>query len=620
MQSSSLPFGALSPETRRDLGKYRLIAEIGRGGMGVVYLAVLRGLDGFRKLVVVKELRPEFLGTDASVTMFMHEARVAGRLNHPNIVQTIEVGVEGPRRFIAMEYLDGQPLHQLVHRALAQSNRLPLRMHLGILVDVLSALEYAHDSTDFDGTPLGVVHRDVSPHNVIVTYEGQTKLVDFGISKTAAAAVEEAGDGGVEGKMRYMAPEQAAGGRVDRRADLFSVGAMLWEAVVGERPWEGQSDEEVFQSLIAGSIPRVREAWPDVDPELAAIVDRAMSVELNARYATAAGMRADLERYIGARNLTPTARSLGASVSRLFADDRAQRRALVDGQLRLLNEGAEARGPNSPRAKLGMVAPTPFREDTLHSPTGGSSPPSSNLGSSLSLPPPAEPRSGRPLVLLPGLGRGRSQSPTPIAAAAAFGAALVIAAVWADRTRWNAGPVMTASAAANLPPPAAPADAPARAAHVSIRALPAFARIYLDDVAVPNPFVVDHGRDTTAHRLRVEAVGYETKTRAFTYAEDIELEMSLSPDTAAPRSPPTAPPSPPTAPAVARRPPSARPSTPSGAEVCEPPFAVDGSGKKHWKLECLDGAAPAPSPDQASFGPPRPAAKPKPIDTGSPYP
>ena len=614
-----MPFAAVPPEIRRDLGKYRLIAEIGRGGMGVVYLAVLRGLDGFRKLVVIKELRPEFLGTDASVTMFMHEARVAGRLNHPNIVQTIEVGADGPRRFIAMEYLDGQPLHQLVQRALAQSNRLPLRMHLGILVDVLSALEYAHDSTDFDGTPLGVIHRDVSPHNVIVTYEGQTKLVDFGISRTAAVPVEEEGDGGLEGKMRYMAPEQAAGGRVDRRANLFSVGAMLWEAVVGQRPWEGQSDEEVFENLIGGAIPRVRDAWPDVDPELAAIVERAMSVELNARYATAAEMRGDLERYIGARNLTPTARSLGGSVSRLFADDRAHRRALIDGQLRLLNDAAEARGSTTSRAKLGMAAPPPFREETLHSPTGhGTSPPSSSPGSALSLPPPAEPRSGRPLVLLRGLGRGRSQSATPFIAAAAFGAALVIAAVWADRMRWSAVPVLTASAAASMPAaaasmpaPAAPTDSTPRPAHASISVFPAFARLYLDDVAVPNPYVVDHARDTTAHRLRVEAAGYETKARAFTFAEDIELEIHLSPDSAA---------QPPPALAVPKHPVSARPSTPSTTTMCEPPFTVDGSGKKHWKLDCFDGDAPGPSTDQAGQGPPRLPVQPKPIDTGSPYP
>ncbi|HXN32425.1 MAG TPA: serine/threonine-protein kinase, partial [Polyangiaceae bacterium] len=293
-RTPAVPLGAVPLEIRRDLGKYRLIAEIGRGGMGVVYLAVLRGIEGFRKLVVVKELRPEFLGADACVTMFMDEARVAARLNHPNIVQTIEVGADGARRFIAMEYLDGQPLQQLVQRALAQSNRLSLRMHLGVLVDVLTALEYAHELTDFDGTALGMVHRDVSPHNVIVTYEGQTKLVDFGISKTAGA-VHETRAGVIQGKMRYMAPEQAAGRSVDCRADLFAAGAMLWEAIVGRRPWEGQSDDAILQSLVAGTVPRVRDAWPDVDPDLAGIVERAMSVDPDARYDTAGAMRADLE-------------------------------------------------------------------------------------------------------------------------------------------------------------------------------------------------------------------------------------------------------------------------------------------------------------------------------------
>ncbi len=622
--TSSVPLGAAPPEILRDLGKYRLIAEIGRGGMGVVYLSVLRGLDGFRKLVVVKELRPEFAASDACVTMFMHEAQVAARLSHPNIAQTIEVGAEGPRRFIAMEYLDGQPLQQLVHRALAQSNRLPLRMHLGILVDVLSALEYAHDSTDFDGTPLGVVHRDVSPHNVIVTYEGQTKLVDFGISKTTAESPEES-EGAVEGKMRYIAPEQGAGRPVDRRADLFSVGAMLWEAVVGRRPWEGQSDDEVLESLVAGRVPRVRDAWPDVDPELAAIVDRAMSADRERRYATAGEMRADLERYIGARNLTPTARSLAGTVSRLFAEDRTQRRALIDAQLRLLNQEGEARSSPSPRPRTGgKVASAPFREETLHSPTGASTGvPSSSPGSAISVPPPAsrDPRSGRPLVLLRGSGRARNQSAAPFIAAAGFGAVVVIAALMADRFHTGDGRslaaadsrVLAAGVTASEPPRRAAAEAPAHKTRLSVTASPAFAHLYLDDVVIPNPYVADLDSDTTAHRLRVEAPGYETKSRAFTFAEDVDLDIRLTPEPSPSSPTPTPQPSP-------RRMSPPRPPTGTSAPPCDPPFIVDANGKKHWKMECLDVQPQATAPAEASVPMLRPVARqPKPIDTGSPY-
>jgi serine/threonine-protein kinase len=509
-----------------------------------------------------------------------------------------------------MEYLDGQPLQQLVHRALAQSNRLPLRMHLGIMVDVLSALEHAHESTDFDGTPLGVVHRDVSPQNVIITYEGQTKLVDFGISK-AAGATHETPAGVLQGKMRYMAPEQAAGRPVDRRADLFSVGAMLWEAIVGHRPWEGQSDGAVLQSLILGTVPRVRDAWPDVDPDLAAIVERAMSVDVVARYPTAGAMRADLERYIGNRNLTPTARSLGASVSRLFAEDRTNRRAVIDAQLRsLMPPGTEARGSSpSSRVPNGKVARPASREETLHSPTAGG--PSSSPGSALSLPPPVAEPGGRFALLA---GAGRSQSVMPIVAAVGFGVVLALAVVLADRFRAADWHVVAMGAAASVPPYTPVADAAPRKAHMSVSASPASARLYLDDAAVSNPYEADHVRDTTAHRLRVEAPGYETKTRAFTFADAIELEIGLSPDSPAPTLLPTPP-------AVAQHAAAVRPpEPPPPAPICEPPFIADSTGKRHWKLECLGAEPRAAASVEVPLGLPRPViVKPKPIDVGSPY-
>jgi serine/threonine protein kinase len=604
------PEGANGPSSR-ELGKYRLIAEIGRGGMGVVHLAVLRGLEGFRKLVVVKELRPEVLDTEACVAMFMAEARVAARLNHPNIVQTIEVGADAARRFIAMEYLDGQPLQQIVQRALKQSNRMSLRMHLGIIVDVLTALDYAHELRDFDGRPLGVVHRDVSPQNVMVTYEGQTKLLDFGISKTTDA-MHETRDGVLQGKMRYMAPEQASGASVDRRADLFAVGAMLWEAVVGHRPWEGMTDGAVLQSLITGAVPRVRDAWPEVDPNLASIVERAMSVEPDARYSTAGEMRADLERYIGTRDMTPPkARSLGASVSRLFAEERGSRQALIDTHIRALTPGSPPRASSSPAVKLATPPRLP-PEFILSPPPSGA--PSSIGSSSISLTPPATvTQHGADGTSPAQAGHGRNQSIMTIAAAAAFGAFLAVAAVMVDRLRagdsHSVSTVGTASAPVQVAAHVTPAGATPRKTHVVVVASPAAARLYLDDVSVPNPYVAEHPSDTTARHLRVEADGYETTTRELTFAEDIDLVMSLSPD------PPE-----PSPVAVARRATMHPPQPPPSAPVCEPPYVVDGGGKKHWKLECLDsdtarGAAPAEGPS----APRATRVQPKPIDTGSPY-
>lgn len=176
-----------APDDPNVIGKYHLLATLGRGGMAEVFLAVIQGPAGFSKLVVLKELRPELSSEPEFLSMFLDEARLAARLQHPNVVQTNEVGHEGSRHFIAMEYLDGQPLSRVLSRMRGQ---LPLPLHLRVLSETLAALHYAHELRDFDGTPLAVVHRDVTPHNVFVTYDGEVKLVDFGIAKATDSSTE----------------------------------------------------------------------------------------------------------------------------------------------------------------------------------------------------------------------------------------------------------------------------------------------------------------------------------------------------------------------------------------------------------------------------------------------
>src|ERR1700722_16531169 len=171
------------------LGKYRLIAELGHGGMAEGYLAVAGGPAGFNKLVVIKQIRPQLAEDPEFLGMFLDEARLAARLSHPHVVQTNEVGQEGERYFIAMEYLEGQPLNRIVHR-LQKSGGLPLALHLKIVGDALLGLHHAHELVDYDGTPLSVVHRDVTSHNVFVTYDGQVKVVDFGIAKALNSSTE----------------------------------------------------------------------------------------------------------------------------------------------------------------------------------------------------------------------------------------------------------------------------------------------------------------------------------------------------------------------------------------------------------------------------------------------
>ncbi|MEM9696613.1 MAG: serine/threonine-protein kinase, partial [Myxococcota bacterium] len=233
-------------------GKYRPVAELGQGGMADVILALSQGPIGFNKLVVIKRLRSHLADDPEFVGMLIDEARLAARLNHPNIVHTNEVGEIDGTFFIAMEYLEGQPLHRIKRRAKRhESLDISLAMELQILADVLAGLHYAHELTDYDGTALQVVHRDVTPSNIFLTYDGVSKVLDFGIAK-ASGRTTETKTGVVKGKMTYMPPEQALGLEIDRRADIYSVGVMLWEAATGRRMWKGVDDVVILGKLIKG--------------------------------------------------------------------------------------------------------------------------------------------------------------------------------------------------------------------------------------------------------------------------------------------------------------------------------------------------------------------------------
>jgi serine/threonine-protein kinase len=245
--------------------KFRIVLRLSEGGTANIFLGVAQGKSGFKKLVVLKVPKQHVLEETEARRMFLNEARLAARLNHGNIVQTIEVLDQGGHPIIVMEYLEGQALSSILARA---RDAFPLSMHLAILSHALSGLHYAHDYTDFDGVCLNVVHRDMTPHNVFVTFDGHVKILDFGIAKLDRA------DGGTEtgvvkGKIRYMAPEQITGEKVDRRADLFAVGVMLWEAAARERMWPGDSDAVIMHRIVNGEIPAPSTVNPEVAPELA---------------------------------------------------------------------------------------------------------------------------------------------------------------------------------------------------------------------------------------------------------------------------------------------------------------------------------------------------------------
>src|SRR5688572_2345608 len=335
MANSSIPHapGEKAPAPNV-FGRYRLIADIGRGGMSDVYLAVTEGTEAaaqFQKLLVIKMLKRE-LGEDPDfVKMFLNEARLAARLNHPNIVQTIEIGNAGGRYFLAMEYLEGQPLHRVFRNADAREN-LSLAMRLHILVQALGGLHYAHDRTDYDGSPLDIVHRDISPSNLFVTYDGQVKLMDFGIAK-ARDSEAETRVGVFKGKAAYIAPEQVKGDGVDRRADIYSSGVLLWEMVTGRRLWQGLTQSETLKRVMAGEVPKPSSIDPRVPRELERIAMKALALHREERYGSASELGAELERF--AEHLLPAVigRDIGSVVSQAFTEDRGRIRQVIEAQL-----------------------------------------------------------------------------------------------------------------------------------------------------------------------------------------------------------------------------------------------------------------------------------------------
>src|SRR6476659_1558183 len=271
-------------------GKYQLFASLGRGGMADVFLSVARGQMGFNKLAVIKRLRQALAEEPSFRNMFLDEARLAARLSHPNIVHTYEVGEQNGVYFIAMEYLEGQSLNKVLKEALRRKEGIEPELGARIIADALGGLAYAHALADYDGRPLGIIHRDVSPHNIFVTYDGHTKVVDFGIAKAALSSTETE-VGVLKGKVAYMSPEQAMGGRIDQRADLFAMGIVLWELIARQRLMTGDNAANTLHRLMNEPIPRLSAAVPGIDPNLEMIVMRALEKDPALRWQSGQEMR-----------------------------------------------------------------------------------------------------------------------------------------------------------------------------------------------------------------------------------------------------------------------------------------------------------------------------------------
>lgn len=297
-------------------GKYEIIRPLASGGMGEVLLARQLGAPGFERLVVVKKVLSHLSHDPEFVQRFLDEMRLAAMLNHGNIVQVYEAGECGGEYYMAMEYVDGLNLKEVLATLRAKAQRMPEQLALYILGEVAKALDYAHTKTNEQGLSLGIVHRDVSPANLLLSWDGQVKLTDFGVAK-AAARLAESLPGTLHGKVYYMSPEQVCGLEVDARSDIFSLGTVAYELLAGERPFDGETDVAVIEAVRRCTPPSLAQVAPWVPASLRAIVARAMARERSDRYSTMHEFHQAISAYMLEAHTIVSARTLADFLSQL---------------------------------------------------------------------------------------------------------------------------------------------------------------------------------------------------------------------------------------------------------------------------------------------------------------
>jgi len=293
---SGPPATVADPEV--PFGRYLLRTRLASGGMADVYAAELVAAAGFRKRVAIKRLRAPFLRNERYLQMFLAEARLGSGLSHPNLCEVYELGHAEGEYYIAMEYLHGVTLSTLTHACVGSGQQLPIPVVVGIIAQACEALHYAHEHRDIHGKPHGVIHRDVSPQNLMICDDGRVKLLDFGVAKDDESG-HLTGAGTLKGKPCYMSPEQLYGEQLDRRTDLWSLGVVLFECLTGTRLFRRSSSSETISAITKEPIPSVAERRAGVPPALSNVVARALSRERDWRFATAIELRMALLKSIG---------------------------------------------------------------------------------------------------------------------------------------------------------------------------------------------------------------------------------------------------------------------------------------------------------------------------------
>jgi serine/threonine protein kinase len=379
MPTESLPERAvgrrrpeLEPRLGMRLGRYELLVPLASGGMAQVWVARLAGEHGFARLVAVKTMRPEHADSDAFRRMFLDEARLAARIAHTNVVEVLDLGEEGEGIvYLAMTLVEGDSVAGLLKlRRKVGARGLPHGIAARVIGDVLAGLHAAHELKDEEGRPLHLVHRDVSPHNVLVGIDGISKIADFGVAKARSRLADETEAGQVKGKFAYMAPEQLERRPVDRRSDVFSAGVVLWEALTGEKLFAGIDLIDTIAKVRETKIPDARDVAPDVPGAIAEVTAKALERDASRRFASAAEMADALERAARACGAVASAKEVGALVADLCGEEIERRREAVRDAVRAVTRGGvaatrpPAEDPIEPGADGGTVTATTTVVDT----------------------------------------------------------------------------------------------------------------------------------------------------------------------------------------------------------------------------------------------------------------
>jgi eukaryotic-like serine/threonine-protein kinase len=506
----------IEEESPQRIGRYELVAELASGGMASILLARMLGPHGFDRPVVIKRILPHLAREPSFVGMFLDEARIVAGIVHPNVVHVQELGVDGTELYLVMEYLEGESLAGLFKRLTLHRELISPRLAAHIVAQACAGLHAAHELTDADGYCINLVHRDVSPHNLFITYAGQVKVIDFGIA-TAADRITRTETGVIKGKHEYMSPEQCKGRPLDRRSDIFPLGAMLYELLAGKRLFKRSNQLTSLLAITQESVPALSTVRPGVDRQLEAICMRALARQSDDRFATAADMRLALLAAIGQLGAAADLDAeLATLMRRLFPERIEEKREMLQHVRAGSSISYVPRGEVDLSVDIPIVVEVAANDVATEAAGKPSFPPQTTVEG----------------------GRKRSRWLTK---AAIIGGGLLLVAVIAGSRQRGAVAHAPSSVSptvqpAPLPPqasadkPSPPPPAAATEAVVHIATTPPSAHVFVggsDMGATPVDVRLPRGRDAVA--LEIRKTGYATVAEKVVPDEDQRLVLTLSP-------------------------------------------------------------------------------------------